>query len=257
MEEYTDDSVRRGLPTDPAQFFDDMNRIEARMDARRKAVLTHQHADDIKAEMCNKIQDMKRAVPGLRQRIIELDATDPELVQYIIKLEGINGGIWCSKCDKMKQFGNVPANSGAAPGIAAVCDKIGPSQQFLYDISDMNRVLVNISDEVRGLRSEYEVRIQLLQQKLVEQQKKLSRLETVAGVSNKVVSEDFGIPPKSFEDVKSVPILSQTAANTTPAVTRIDVSMVKKEDLPVAPTFDINAIIDAKFAEFSSEDMLI
>lgn len=263
-----EDTTPKGVPSDPAQFFDDMNRIEARMDSRRKAMLTQQHADDVKAEMCNKIQDMKRAVPGLRQRIIELDATDPELVQYIIKLEGINGGIWCPKCDKMKQFGGVPTGGVAsAPQVPS-----GPSQQFLEDISEMNRVLENLSREVRGMRSEYEVRIQLLQQKVIDQQKKLARLETVAGVSNDIVPADFGIQPKSF-DAQSIPAVPtmqtaltiQTAQTpptmqTAPKPTRIDVSMVKKEDLPAAPTFDIavniDALIDEKFAALSSDDML-
>lgn len=231
-------------------FFEDMNRIEAMMNTRRQAMNAHQHADNVKAEMCNKIQDMKRAVPGLRQRIADLDATDPELVQYIIKLESINAGIWCAKCDSMKQFGMMQA---VKPD-----NKLASVQAYNADVADMKRTLGNLEQDISGLRTEYEVRIRLLQQKIAEQQEKLSRIESSMSNDSNNISSLTPLTEPLTTSVSSVPsVQSQTpsvpSVQNTQATTKIDVSMVKKEDLPVAPTFDCSWDVDTVL---SSDDLL-
>ena len=93
-------------PVDPVEFFDGNDRVLALMNMRRSASSGgQQEADMVKAQLCNKIQNLVRSVPGLRDRVVAISEIDPELSACITALESINAGIWGSKCNWKKDVG--------------------------------------------------------------------------------------------------------------------------------------------------------
>jgi myosin heavy subunit len=109
-------------PVDPIEFFNENDRVLALMNMRRRVQNPQQTADEIKATLCNKIQELVRSTPGLRDRIIAISDIDPELTAYIIALESINNGIWCPTCKVVKKFGDAPASSVASQPAVRVVD---------------------------------------------------------------------------------------------------------------------------------------
>ena len=75
------------------ELYADEQRIRDRIESRRVNVQKHIAADEIKAKLCDKIQEEKRSVPGLAQRIAQLEESDNEMFQFIRK--SINSS--CSK----------------------------------------------------------------------------------------------------------------------------------------------------------------
>lgn len=87
--------------------YDDQDRVRDRMTERRALAEKQMRADEIKSQICDKIRLEKESQPGLKERIQALAETDQELHNYIRKLEFINGGIWCPRCENPK---NVPGH---------------------------------------------------------------------------------------------------------------------------------------------------
>lgn len=87
-----------------SDFMDDMDLIRDRIvAARAKPALQEQYlADTTKGKLCDEIQVIKKATPGLAERILALETTDNELFQFIRRLEYIYAGIWCDRCSKIK-----------------------------------------------------------------------------------------------------------------------------------------------------------
>jgi hypothetical protein len=81
---------------------DNMAVIRRTMQTRRELMYEQIRADDIKSQMCDRIADEKRQQDGLEQRIRALETTDPTMFEYIRKLEKINQGLWCTKCQRIK-----------------------------------------------------------------------------------------------------------------------------------------------------------
>jgi hypothetical protein len=82
--------ANRSGPSAIEDMYDDAERIRDRMNSRRKLMEQQIAADEIKSKICDKIQQQKRAVPGLAQKINALEDDDPDLFKYIRNLEFIN-----------------------------------------------------------------------------------------------------------------------------------------------------------------------
>ncbi len=83
----------------------DMDRIQSRMNDARSRMERQLEADAVKSDMCDDIIKHKASIPGLPKKIRLLETEDPDLFNYIRKLEFIQNGIWCLKCDSIKSFG--------------------------------------------------------------------------------------------------------------------------------------------------------
>jgi hypothetical protein len=97
--------------------------------AKHAAVLDRQaHEDRVKANLCNQIQDMKRACGrDLAGRILDLEQSDPEMFKFVRQLEYIQRGFWCEYCYQMKKLGDAPEDYDQT--MAGSEDKQGPSQE--------------------------------------------------------------------------------------------------------------------------------
>jgi len=84
------------------------DRVRAHIESKRALMQRQVASDDIKSKLCDKIQGLKKAVPGLAARIYALEDEDPELFKYIRNLEFINQGIWCPRCNIQKNVGGQP-----------------------------------------------------------------------------------------------------------------------------------------------------
>ncbi len=97
---------------------DDDTFIRKSMDTRRAKLLAQQEADEIKIRLCDDIRREKASVAGLVDKVAALEYTEPDLFAYIRWLEFIQCGIWCPKCETVKQIGGrvVGVNTGGVEG---------------------------------------------------------------------------------------------------------------------------------------------
>jgi hypothetical protein len=91
--------------------------IDALKNERRSLLQQQQLADEIKARICDDLWREKQKVAGLTKRVKAIEATDPELYQYIQRLEFVNGGIWCPKCNAIKTVGNPMPSEVVPPAV--------------------------------------------------------------------------------------------------------------------------------------------
>lgn len=253
------------------ELYDD-TRIRDRMESRRAVMEMQIQSDAIKSQLCDSIQEKKRSVKGLSDKVRALEDSDPDLFNYIRTLEYIQYGVWCPKCNIPKQIGgrpNVPAD------IVPISDDSQTSTQNPTQISN---------DQVQDLRREYrtiEANLQsvmeaatTLHNEYVQKSVQLTQLaQLISKLQNDLIAlakridvEPSGSLPAPTTSTPTTPATSTTTAHTastTPTAmfsTESDsqsISMtVKKEDLPAKPVFDIDELIDQKFALLCANDLL-
>ncbi len=83
----------------------DQTRIHDEMQRRRSLMERQLAADNIKSALCDQLRKDKLSVPGLQDRVANLEYSDPQLFAYIRRLEFVQDGIWCTKCDTIKNIG--------------------------------------------------------------------------------------------------------------------------------------------------------
>ena len=203
-------------PVDPVEFFDGNDRVLALMNMRRSASSGgQQEADMVKAQLCNKIQNLVRSVPGLRDRVVAISEIDPELSAYITALESINAGIWCSKCNRKKDVGTGGVGTGGVStgGVSTkdvstkdVSTKSGENLEY----TKLHAHLQSAKEDITLLMQEQasmKTRFDVLALKIENYQ---TRLNELAKPTKSV--------PSRFADIK-------------------------KEDLPPVPAFDISNFV--------------
>lgn len=88
--------VHRGA--DAADTAKENARIQNIMNNRRELMKRQIEASAIQNELCDFIR-LKYKTPELEKQIAGLGEFAPELYEYIRKLERINNGLWCNKCE--------------------------------------------------------------------------------------------------------------------------------------------------------------
>ncbi len=132
----------------------------------RRALMDRQlAADDLKSALCDRLRKEKFSIPGLPARVANLEYSDPELFKYIQKLEFVQNGIWCAKCNTVKNIGvpKPPDQQDLRPPAADVLRdtshmvhmaQIGAlRQEFLAKIGELERKLTAPSDRAVERRS--------------------------------------------------------------------------------------------------------
>lgn len=224
------EGVGQQVIENPVEYFDSNDRVLALMDMRRNRLAlasdSQQHADEIKARLCNKIQELVRSVPGLRARIVAISEIDPELSAYIMALESINAGIWCAKCKQTKKLvlgttlSDAPETVQAAPPTESISLEHTKLQAHLYSAKEEMRLLMQEQTSMK-------TRFDLLTIKLESYQKRLDEL-TNSKLGN----------PNNQQSAQPVHTTQQSNQPTQKATSRF--ADMKKEDLPPAPDLDIN-----------------
>lgn len=236
------------------EMYDDADRIRDRMNSRRKLMERQVAADGIKSRLCDKIQQRKREVPGLAQKISALEDDDPELFKYIRQLEFINQGIWCPKCNVQKCVGTRPEPSAEAAS---------SQNEIKIEYERISQKLQFAVDDMQALRNQFEDKLQQLAQAIVTLNDELNMVNREASSRGIDINQDLAprISKESLRHVnESIKNFAQDA-NKNIRVPTIN-ETVKKEDLPAMPKYDIDAIINAKYDELiknnvaSSDDLL-
>lgn len=215
------------------------------MNARRVTMQQQQRADEIKSKLCDKLREEKMKVPGLDKRVKALEDDDPELFNYIRKLEFVQDGIWCSKCNAIKNIGGKPST---------------PSQQDapnpIHSPSHLDE-LQFIQDEYRGLEKKFERLLMHLEKVHEDYNSKLQQSAELKLQLEKELKEmccrayklgvDIGVEDSSADSTEQLPLNNEDMSNYT---------MSQKEDLPMKPDFDIDRLLEEKISAMSANDLL-
>lgn len=86
--------------------------IRDRMESARLRMKEQLRADEIKRELVAKAAAAKTA--EVAARVVKFRESDPEMFEYITKLESINSSIWCVTCEKVMQVGDAPTSTPVA-----------------------------------------------------------------------------------------------------------------------------------------------
>ena len=213
-------------PVDPVEFFDGNDRVLALMNMRRSASSGgQQEADMVKAQLCNKIQNLVRSVPGLRDRVVAISEIDPELSAYITALESINAGIWCSKCNRKKDVGTGGVSTGGVSTGGVSTGGVGTGGVSTKDVSTKDV----------GTKSGENLEYTKLHAHLQSAKEDITLLmQEQASMKTR-----FDVLALKIENYQTR--LNELAKPTKSVPSRF--ADIKKEDLPPVPAFDISNFV--------------
>lgn len=245
------------------EMINDSDVIREHMNSRRAMMYQQMRADEIKSDLCDKLRTEKLSVPGLTERVASLEVTDPELFAYIRKLEFVQDGIWCTKCNTMKKIGGKPK---------VIPIQLEPDMELnklREEFESLEKNLIITLKHLDTIQTEFQNKLKETSMIAVQIEKELMELyakTTELGIS---VGAKVGAKGDAKGDAKGgveVPIrtdkvksidmsthLEDTMANrsTLPSIN----STIKKEDL-VAPNFNLDQLIEEKFAAMTADDLL-
>jgi predicted nucleic acid-binding Zn-ribbon protein len=256
-----------------AELESEGQRIRDKMAERRAFLEIQARSDELKASLCNKIQEEKAKVPGLRERINALETTDPELFKFIRKLEYIQDGIWCPTCNKQKNIGVPRSRQGGdgatqpgaeAPNVeVALKEFIDSAEKKITNLAGKFMNVLQEAEEYRQKLADATARAQAIEDEFI---KFKNRVMSGANAANSVGADSAdGSPvlkPKSFVENRPAP---------APAPAQVPAWM--KERVDTRPNFDladigarlestIDAELDKKYASdanttgLTSDDLL-
>ena len=87
----------------------EQDRLAERMNSKRAIMERQIMADKVKSDLCNCIGGEIRADPELDQNFATVAETMPKLAAFISRMRYVSQGVWCGKCNDIK---NVTAPNG-------------------------------------------------------------------------------------------------------------------------------------------------
>ena len=253
-------------PVDPTEFFDGNDRVLALMNMRRRGGDPMQNANEIRANLCNKVQGLVRSVPGLRDRIVAISEVDPELSAYIMALESINNGIWCPTCKVVKRLGGAPSEVNAATTQSQQSQSTQQTQsqsvsnEQLLECTKLQTHFRSAKEEMSLLANEYaqmKNRMDLLTIKLDSYAARINTLMSEQGKVAPSVEQRIKRTMRNTEDEVNIDVQSvdmhnvqndqssQNVQSSQPTTRQSVFAGLKKEDLPPAPELEINFTFDS------------
>ncbi|SIP85773.1 Hypothetical protein PACV_56 [Pacmanvirus A23] len=162
------------------ELYQDEQRIRDRIESRRAMMEKQVAADEIKAKLCDKIQAEKRKIPGLAQRISQLEETDNELFQFIRKLEYVNQGIWCPKCNVQKCVGGKQSVKTEQPVQSTnfVDERLKEQDEIKSEIAKVGEYLTKLHNEYLDKMKESSMVITELETKMNDLRAKMNLVST-------------------------------------------------------------------------------
>jgi hypothetical protein len=245
---------------DPTEFFEGNDRVLALMNMRRRGGDNMQRANEMRATLCNKLQELVRSVPGLRDRIVAVSEIDPELSAYIMALESINSGIWCPTCKTAKKFGGVPTQVSEQQSMSALNTTPNTTQaaraqsdERALEYTKLQAHFRSAKEALSMLSTEHAAmkdRMDLLTIKLESYATRMNALmqPQQSQQSQQVSSRVTRTVKNDTEDKSTV----KKPTEQKPTLSSV-FSSLKKEDLPPAPELEINFTV----GEAESADSLL
>jgi septal ring factor EnvC (AmiA/AmiB activator) len=213
------------------------DRVRAHIESKRALMQRQVASDDIKSKLCDKIQGLKKAVPGLAARIYALEDDDPELFKYIRNLEFINQGIWCPRC-------NIQKNVGGQPELVK---QEKPSEEIAH-----KRLLI----EQKKLQAELDNVVKCMSSSQHNFNTSMAKISSsVSDIRTKLNNINKRIASGRIEKNTPAEMPPVHVQSITPPVQSIN-STIKKEDLPPRPVFDWDAAVAQKISHMSSDELL-
>lgn len=257
-----------------AELESEGQRIRDRMAERRAFLEIQARSDELKASLCNKIQEEKAKIPGLRERINALETSDPELYKFIRKLEYIQDGIWCPTCNKQKTVGPRPpkvVEESKGADASAISEFLQLAEKKITNLAGKFMSVLQEAEEYRQKLADATVRAQAIEDEFI---KFKNRMGEVAGTPM-VDGNSLDLKPKSFDDHDRNSHTDADAdadarahsSRPTPAAATPQVPAWMREKVDTRPSFDlgnigtrlestIDAELDKKYESTSSDDLL-
>ena len=232
-----------------AMMQDDNDRIRDRMDSRRAIMQAQVRADDIKSKLCDKIQDEKKKVPGLKEKIALFEKSDPDLYNYIRKLEIIHDGIWCPRCNIQKSIGGRKQDA-----------EVGIQPKTEYDINALHAYESAVLERLRHEYSAFEDKIISTFESINTAQcdfdnRYKTSMKVVSGLIHnlteiqeraKHIGGKIGQAPNLFMQPPLESMIPQRQPNP----------LEKIETGPVRQTYDLDTIVDDAYTYISASDLI-
>lgn len=262
------------------EMLNDSDSIREHMNSRRAIMYQQMRADEVKSKLCDKLRAEKLAVPGLKERVAALEVTDPELFAYIRKLEFVQDGIWCVKCNTMKKIGGKPKEESVEHFEQGLKESVNTAvhtpqiaaeelERLRREYETLQKNFTIVLDHLDTIRTEFQNKIKETSSVAAKLEKELLSMHSRTCELGLAVGAN--IPKVQFrqegEDALGDEInraferhmrkeANQSAQNVNPNPPPSINSTVKKEDLPSVPTFNIDQLIEEKFASMSADDLL-
>lgn len=266
----------KGVTAEDAESMlqDDNERIRDRMESRRAIMQAQVRADEIKSKLCDKIQEEKRKVPGLKERVAALETSDPDIFTYIRKLEIIQDGIWCPRCNLQKSIGGrkQDAEVGIEPKTQYDIDALhayesAVLQKLRQDYESFENKIVHVFEDVSGAQRDFDSRYEsavrnmsTLLGDLKEMQDRAKQLSRQIGQApNVFMQSPLEAQPRQSTPLRPAPpphpfIPSQPQQSPQP---HPDQAEKKTFELPPKPTYDLESIVENAYSHtLSASDLL-
>ena len=241
-----------------AMMLVDADRIRDRIESRRAIANAQMRVDEIKSKLCDKIQEEKKKVPGLKEKISALEESEPEIYKYIRKLEIIQDGIWCPRCNIQKSIGGrkQDAQVGIEPKTeydinalhayeSAVLEKLRHDYMSFED--KIVTAFENIGGPQRDFDKRYKNSINLVTALIAD----LNEMQERA----KHIGNKIGQAPNVF---MQAPLEHMPVEHTHDMKSSIEqkISLEKINSLPVKPTYNLDSIVEETYSHMSASDLL-
>jgi hypothetical protein len=228
------------MDSDKERIYDRMNNARARMQLQVRS-------DEIKSDLIDKLRLEKEAEEGLKNKVAELEKSDPQLFAYIRKLEYINTSIYCVKCDSIK---NVPGFHEVQP--PKVVDRTEEELAKLKE--DYVRVLNDLKklqDHIDAQEHEYMRRMSVALEVFGELKLEVENLRTRAIKLNALPQS---IDEESYEIHPATPLRANVTYSTE-LPSMIEETEKNKPDFTINGV-DIDSWIDDQYGTFTADSIL-
>lgn len=243
----------------PEMSIDDNDSIRQRINSRRLIMQEQLRADELKSKLCDEIQTEKAKVVGLKEKIAALEESDPEFFKYIRKLEFIQDGIWCPRCNiqKVVNVHNGDKTIGFAPSSTQDVDALHAYEAAYLgrcraEYDQFEHRMVQIIEAATRIKSEYTDRISEMIMQVSSIEQELTQLQARA----RVFGGEIGHSP----NIASSATTHVPHKNTAPVKTsggKDNLLQNYTMSLPPHPTFDIDKLIEKTFGSALCADDLL
>lgn len=133
---------------------DDTSRIESLIEQRRSKLLMQDKAAETQSNLCDKIKSDKPK--GIEKRILLLEELDPELFRYIRYLERVQYGVWCYKCENVKNVADVDvvesANVVDSTNFDYTASKLANLDTMVEELAKLRQMT---ADDLNAVRNDF------------------------------------------------------------------------------------------------------
>lgn len=188
-----------------SDILENTDRIHKLIESRRALMDQQNAADMLKWKVSDQLQREKNSFgPGLARKVAALEYSDPELFKYIRKIEFIQDGIWCPKCNVVKNIGlprpPTSAQTTSQPSYTtrrAPQNTVTPEASYIAAISSS---LKACTQQMNTIKKDFDEKIYVVAAAIEKLNQELSNMQRHHAESKKTSSR----PPSDFMTIDSI-----------------------------------------------------